>query len=144
MSTIDVTADIEISADPADIAAVMFDPQRASQWMAAVEDVTVIDPALVVGARVEHRGRMMGRDLAWTTQVDAVHFPHVLVLRIDEGLFIGTLRYDIQRSGTGSRVRIRTSGEPTMSFVPAALIASPLRTALSEDLGRLKAIVEAN
>ena len=144
MPTIDIAADIEIGADPSDIAAVMFDPAREPEWIAAVTGVTIIDAAMAVGARVEHRGRMLGNDLAWTTAVETVHFPHVLVLRIEDGPFVGSVRYDIQRSGAGSRVRIRTTGEPgRMSFVPAALMASPLRTALTGDLERLKAIVEA-
>lgn len=144
MPTIDIAADIEIGADPSDIAAVMFDPSREPEWMAAVTGVTIIDAAMAVGARVEHRGQMLGNNLEWTTAVEAVHFPHVLVLRIDDGPFVGSVRYDIQRSGGGSRVRIRTTGEPgTLSFVPAALITTPLRTALTGDLERLKAIVEA-
>lgn len=144
MSSIDVAAEIEIVADPSDIAAVMFDPHRETEWMSNVIAVNVIDPSVAIGARVEHRGRAMGQEINWTTAIDAIHFPHVLVLRVDDGPFVGTMRYDIQRSGGGSRVRIRTQGEPgTLSFLPAALVAAPLRAVLAEDLARLKALVEA-
>jgi len=112
MSTIDIAADIEIAADPADIAAVMFDPSREAEWVSVVTGVEVIDPALVRGARVRHMARVMDKEVSWTTEVETVHFPHVLALRIADGPVVGTTRFDIQRSGTGSRVRIRTVGDP--------------------------------
>jgi carbon monoxide dehydrogenase subunit G len=144
MSTIDVTADIEIAADPADIAAVMFDPARAADWMSAVTGVEIIDPALVRGARVRHRGKVLNHEFTWLTEVEAVHFPHVLALRTSDGPLVGTTRFDIQRSAGGSRVRIRAVGDPgaALAVVPAAMIQDPLRSALAADLERLKTIVE--
>jgi hypothetical protein len=144
MSTIDVAAEIDIAAAPADIAAVMFDPAREPEWIGAVTGVTVIDPALAVGARVEHRGRFLGREIVWTTQVERFHFPHVLALRIDDGPFVGLVRYEIQRVATGgARAAIRTTGEPgRFGFLPAALVTGPMRKALEADLSRLKTIVE--
>jgi uncharacterized membrane protein len=143
MSTVDVTAEVEIAAAPADIAAVMFDPAREPEWMQAVTKVEVIDPALVRGARVRHSGSFLGKEIAWVTEVETVHFPHVLALRMQDGPFAGSVRYEIQRSSGGSVARIRTVGEPTsFGFLPAAMIAAPMRKALDADLGRLKAIVE--
>jgi carbon monoxide dehydrogenase subunit G len=143
--TIDVAAEIEIAADPADIAAVMFDPARAADWMSAVTGVEVIDPALVRGARVRHRGKVLNQEFTWLTEVEAVHFPHVLALRVTDGPLIGTTRFDIQRSAGGSRVRIRNAGDPgpALAIVPSAMIPGPLRLAMAADLQRLKAIVEA-
>ena len=48
----DLTAEIQIAADPADIAAVMFDPARTPEWMSAVTPVEILDRALGPGARV--------------------------------------------------------------------------------------------
>jgi hypothetical protein len=109
-----------------------------------VTGVEIVDPALAPGARVRHRGQVMGRELTWTTEVEAVHFPHVLQLRVSDGPFVGTMRYDIQRSAGGSRARVRNVGESEqLAFVPAAMIAGPLRAAMAADLERLKALVEA-
>ena len=145
MSTIDVAAEIDIDAAPADIAAIMFDPAREPEWMTAVKAVTVIDPALAVGARVEHRGSFLGREIAWTTEVARFHFPHVLALRISDGPFVGLVRYEIQRvSSGGSRAAIHTTGEPgRFGFLPAGLVTAPMRKAMNGDLARLKTIVEA-
>jgi uncharacterized membrane protein len=140
---IDVSVETDIAASPADIAGVMFDAQREPEWMKAVTGVELIDPALEPGARVRRTGSFLGQKFQWTTQVEAVHFPHLLTLRIVDGPLVGTVRYDIQRSGGGSRVRIRNVGEPKdLGFLPASLIAGPVRTALEADLQRLKAIVE--
>ena len=145
MSTIDVAAEIDINAAPADIAAVMFDPAREPEWMTTVKAVTVIDPALAVGARVEHRGSFLGREIAWTTEVERFHFPHVLALRISDGPFVGLVRYEIQRVATGgSRAAIRTTGEPgRFGFLPTGLVTAPMRKAMNADLARLKTLVEA-
>jgi hypothetical protein len=143
MATIDISADIEIHASPADIAGVMFDPEREPEWVKAVSGVELLDPALERGARVKRTGSFMGQPLEWTTEVEAVHFPHVLTLRVVDGPFTGTLRYDIQRSATGSRVRIRGQGDITRPVLaPAALVAAPLRAAMAADLDRLKQLVE--
>ena len=143
MAPIDVSAEIDIAASPADVAGVMFDPQREPEWMKAVKGVELIDPALEPGARVRRTGSFLGRDFAWTTEVEAVHFPHVLALKIVDGPFLGTVRYDIQRAGGGSRVRVRNLGEPgALGLLPDALIAGPMRSALTGDLQRLKALVE--
>lgn len=142
MSEIDVSAEIDIAAAPADVAAVMFDPQQEPQWMKAVIGVELVDPALAPGARVKRRGSFLGREFSWQTEVEAVHFPHVLAMRISEGPFVGTVRYDIQRTGTGSHVRIRSVGEAKSLPLPSALVGGPIRAALTQDLERLKALVE--
>ena len=143
MSAIDISVEIDIAAAPADVAGVMFDPQRDPEWMKAVTAVELLDPALEPGARVRRTGGFAGAEFHWTTAVEAVHFPHLLTLRIVDGPFVGTVRYDVQRAGTGSRVRIRNVGEPKgLGFLPSAMISGPMKTALTADLERLKAIVE--
>jgi uncharacterized membrane protein len=136
-------AEVDINAAPADVAGVMFDPQREPEWMKVVSGVELIDQALEPGARVKRTGAFMGHEFGWTTQVESVHFPHVLVLRIVEGPISGGLKYEIQRSGHGSRVRIKASGQvPALAFLPAAAVQGPAQSALTSDLTRLKALVE--
>jgi hypothetical protein len=65
------------------------------------------------------------------------------VLRVTEGPFTGTIRYEIQRAASGSHVTIHNVGQPAgLTFIPNAMIAAPMRTALTADLGRLKSLVE--
>jgi uncharacterized protein YndB with AHSA1/START domain len=135
MSSIDLTVETEIAAAPADVAAVMFDPQREPEWMSAIKQVEIVDAALRPGARVRRTASFMGRAIGWTTEVEAVHFPHVLKLKIAEGPFTGTVSYQIQRSAGGSMVRIHNQGQTTMlGFLPASLVEAPMRSALTADL----------
>jgi carbon monoxide dehydrogenase subunit G len=139
----DLKAEIDIAASPATIAGVMFDPQRYTEWMKSVERVEVLDPALAPGARVKYHGAMMGKTFSWLTTVETVHFPHVLVMKVSDGPFVGTARIGIQRSGDGSRVQVHHTGElKGMPFVPESMVSGPLQAALQADLVRLKAIVE--
>jgi Polyketide cyclase / dehydrase and lipid transport len=141
--SIELSAEIDIAANPADVAAVMFDPQRESEWMQVVTGVELVDQALEPGARVTHRGSVFGREFTWSTEVSAVHFPHVLELVITDGPFSGTMRYDIQRGAAGSRVRIRGAGDvKEIGMLPVSALAASLRAALTADLERLKGIVE--
>ncbi len=141
---IDLSAEITIAASPATIAGVMFDPQRYHEWMKAVERVELHDAALQPGARVTHHGAFMGQPLSWTTEVEQVHFPHLLTLRIVDGPLVGHTRFGIQREGAGSRVQVVSRGElkGIAAMMPAAMITGPLQSVLTADLARLKALVE--
>ena len=134
---IDVSAEIEIAASPATIAGVMFDPQRNAEWMKVVDKVEIVDPALAPGARVRYHGEFMSQSVSWMTTVETVHFPHVLVLAITDGPFVGTSKIGIQRSGGGSRVQVQSTGEVQgISFIPDAMIAGPMKSAIEADLRR--------
>ncbi len=139
---IDVTAEIEIAASPADIAAVMFDPHRDPDWMAAVSTVDVMDPGIKPGARVRRAGTLFTKDISWTTEVVAFHFPHVLELRVLDGPFVGSIVYQVGRSAGGSVARIQNVGEMRAPGLPESMIGGPMRAAMASDLARLKALVE--
>lgn len=143
---IDVSAEIDIAASPAHIAGVLFDPQRLTEWMKAVERVELHSAALAPGARVTHHGTFLGQSISWTTEVEAVHFPHLLTLRITDGPFQGQTRFGIQRSGEGSRVQIHNRGELSglAAMAPASMVTGPMQSALHADLARLKTLVEAH
>jgi uncharacterized membrane protein len=142
---VDVVADIEIAASPATIAGVMFDPNRYPEWMKAVERVELHSTALAPGARVTNHGAFMGQSISWTTEVQTVHFPHILELKVVDGPFVGDVRYSIQRSAQGSRVQIHDRGELTgmAKLAPADMVTGAMRSAIEADLGRLKTLVEA-
>lgn len=143
MAAVNVSAQTEILAEPTDVASVMFDPQREPEWVSSVTSVELVDRAIKPGARVRRTGRVAGRDLTWTTAVEAFHFPHALTLRVTDGPIDGTISYVIQRSAGGSTVKIQTRGDATvLGALPAALIEGPIRAALESDLARLKQIVE--
>lgn len=140
---IDLSAEIDIAASPAAIAAVMFDPQRTAEWMQAVDRVDVHSAALAPGARVTYHGTFMGQTISWTTEVESVHFPHLLTVKVGDGPLVGQTRFNIQRSGDGSRVQVQTRGTLAglAAFAPASMVAGPLQSALVADLERLKQLI---
>jgi hypothetical protein len=140
---IEVTAETDIAADPTDVAAVMFDPHRDRDWIQIVKGVEVLDRGIKPGARVRRTGNFLGRELSWTTEVVSFHFPHALELRIADGPIAGTVSYHVVRSSGGSTARIRIAGDADkFGWMPAAMITGPVKSALTADLERLKALVE--
>jgi hypothetical protein len=142
MSRIAVDVQIDIAAEPTDVAGVMFDPNREPEWMTAVTAVELVDPGIRPGARVRHTGHVMGRELSWTTAVAGFHFPHLLELRVDDGPVQGTVTYHVVRSGRGSTARITSVGSAVSGFLPEAMNDASVRAALGADLERLKELVE--
>lgn len=108
--SIEVSKEIQISGAPADIAGVMFDPVREYEWMTAVKSSVPQTPGITVGAEVKRTSQVGGTDVAWSTAVEAFHFPHVLRLSIGGGAS-GYIRYEVQRSGTGSVARVKATSE---------------------------------
>lgn len=137
MSRFEVSAEIEIAAEPTDVAGVMFDPHRETDWLSVVESVDVLDKGIKPGARVRHTLILGDQRMALTTEVAQFQFPHALLLRFAEGPLEGDLAYHVLRIGSGSlaRVRGRLAGD-------GAEAAERLQASLAGDLGRLKSIVE--
>jgi hypothetical protein len=143
MPSINVAVETTIAAEPSDIASVMFDPAREPQWISVVASVEILDRALAPGARVRRTANVFGREVSWTSQVEAVHFPHLLTLRVMAGPVVALLSYEIQRSAGGSIARIHARGEmPDLALVPVSIVESELHAMLTGDLARLKGLVE--
>ena len=100
--------EILINGAPADIAGVMFDPARESEWMTAVASSVPQSRGITVGAEVRRTSHVSGARVDWSTNVEACHFPHVLRLVIPSG---GYVKYEVQRHGTGSVARVRATSE---------------------------------
>jgi len=140
---IEVTVEIDIAAEPTDVAAVMFDPARDPEWLHGIRTVEVLDPGIRPGARVRRTGTFQGFDVAWTTEVVSFQFPHALELRIVEGPVEGRVSYLVGRSAGGSMARLTGAADPgRFGLLPAPMITRAATSALQAALGRLKAIVE--
>lgn len=104
----EVSKEVLINGAPADIAGVMFDPARETEWMTAVSSSVPQSRGITVGAEVKRTSTVDGADVSWSTNVEAFHFPHVLRLVIPTG---GYVKYEVQRHGTGSVARVRATSE---------------------------------
>jgi hypothetical protein len=121
----EVSREILINGAPADIAGVMFDPARETEWMTAVSSSVPQSRGITVGAEVKRTSKVGGTDVDWSTSVEAFHFPHVLRLVIPSG---GYVKYEVQRHGTGSVARVRATSDVDL---------------FGFDLEKLKQLVEA-
>jgi hypothetical protein len=104
----EISRDILINGAPADIAGVMFDPARETEWMSAVSSSLPQSRGITVGAEVKRTSNVAGTETAWSTTVEAFHFPHVLRLAIPGG---GYIKYEVQRYGTGSIARVKATSD---------------------------------
>jgi len=106
----EISKEILIDGAPADIAGVMFDPARETEWMTNVSSSVPQSPGITVGAEVKRTSKVAGAADAvpWSTTVDAFHFPHVLRLVIPTG---GYIKYEVQRMGMGSVARVRATSD---------------------------------
>lgn len=140
----DHTAEITISAEPTDVAAIMFDPNREAEWQQQVSGVEVLDPGIKPGARVRHAGLLAQAPFTWTTEVVTFHFPHVLNLRLVEGPLQGVVAYGVGRARGGSTARIQVRLETGNDLGPDAVatLVGALTGSLPENLARLKTLVE--
>ena len=122
----DLSKEILINGAPADIAGVMFDPARETEWMTAVSSSVPQSRGITVGAEVKRTSKVAGatEEVAWSTNVEAFHFPHVLRLVIPSG---GYVKYEVQRHGAGSVARVRAASDVDL---------------FGFDLEKLKALVE--
>ena len=100
--------EILIDGAPADIAGVMFDPARETEWMTAVSSSVPQSRGITVGAEVKRTSKVGETSVDWSTNVEAFHFPHVLRLAIPAG---GYVKYEVQRHGAGSVARIRAASD---------------------------------
>lgn len=122
----EISKEILINGAPADIAGVMFDPARETEWMTAVSSSVPQSRGITPGAEVKRTSTIGGQDIQWSTTVDAFHFPHVLRLVIPSG---GYIKYEVQRHGTGSVARVRATSESDL---------------FGFDLDKLKSLVEGS
>jgi len=104
----ELSKEILINGAPADIAGVMFDPARETEWMTAVSSSVPQSRGITVGAEVKRTSKVGDSSVAWSTSVEAFHFPHVLRLVIPTGGFV---KYEVQRHGAGSVARVRATSD---------------------------------
>ena len=133
----DVTATRTIEAAPAQVASVMFDPNRDPEWIGGAKSVEPLsgNPS-AVGARVRRYGGFMGKKFSWETEVVEFQTDHLLDMRFVEGpMKGGGVTYRIEPDPKGSRVSIRNTG-PGPFFMGWFV-----RRSVGKDLDRLARLV---
>jgi hypothetical protein len=137
----DVQVSRRMRARPAEVAAVMFDPDRDPEWIGGARSVEVLSPdPHGAGARIRRAGRFLGRRFSWVTELTEFVPDRLMRMAFVEGPMRGEVTYAIEPEGGGARVSIRNCGGSSFAFPGLAWI---LRRSVGKDLERLAALAEA-
>jgi uncharacterized protein YndB with AHSA1/START domain len=144
--TLDVKVETTIEQPPAAVAAFAGDPSNATEWYANIKSVEwKTPPPVAVGSRMDFVAQFLGRRLAYTYEVVGLEPERRLVMRTSDGPFPMETTYTWEPSGVGAtRMTLRNRGNPSgFSRVAAPIMKRAMRRATSQDLARLKALLEA-
>ncbi len=141
---VDVLSEIEIARARADVAAYACDPDNATEWYENIESVEWRTPRpLAVGSRLAFVARFLGRRLEYTYEVRELVPGERFVMATAEGPFPMRTTYTWEPAGTGTRMTLRNTGEPSgFSRMAAPVMQAAMRRAMTKDLAALKRILE--
>jgi uncharacterized membrane protein len=144
---VDVSTEIVIQREPADVAAYAADPDNAPNWYVNIKSVQwrTLPPARV-GSRVTFVAHFLGRKLEYTYEIMEYVPGERVVMTTAEGPFPMQTTYTWTAAAEGAtRMTLRNRGEPSgFSKLVAPFMASAMRRANTKDLRRLKEILEGN
>ena len=131
--SIDVTAEVQIDADPQAVWDFMTDPAHEPEWIGGLKTARLQgDPPLRQGTRVERVAGFLGKKIEYVNEVTVLDPPHTLEMHSVVAPFPMRITYTLR----GNTVRNRVQGGGSR------LIAPLVRRNIRRDLERLKAIIE--
>jgi uncharacterized protein YndB with AHSA1/START domain len=143
---VDVQCELEIARPRAQVAAFACDPDHTTEWYANIKAVQWRSPPpLAVGSRLAFVARFLGRRLEYTYEVADYVPGERFVMRTAQGPFPMETTYAFEDAGDGAtRMTMRNRGEPAgFAKVGAPMMSAAMRRAMTKDLARLRALLEA-
>ena len=131
--SIDVTAEVEIDADPQTVWDFMTDPEREPEWIGGLKSAQLQgEPPLAVGSRVQRVASFLGRKIEYLNEVTIFDPPHTLEMHSVIAPFPMQITYTLQGKAVTNRVQGGAS----------RLMAPMVRRNIRRDLERLKKLIE--
>ncbi|MGH3458898.1 SRPBCC family protein [Aeromicrobium sp.] len=143
---VDVQTEIKIERPVDVVARYAGDPTNAPEWYVNIQSVTwQTPPPLATGSRLEFVARFLGRRLAYTYEIVRLEPEALLVMRTAEGPFPMETTYTwAPLDDDRTLMTLRNRGVPSgFSSVAAPLMARAMRRANTQDLRRLKSLLES-
>ena len=147
MSRVNVESEIMIERPREVVASYAADPDRATSWYRNIKSVRWESPKpLGLGTRIAFEARFLGRTIAYTYEIREWIEGERLVMGTSDGpLVMETTYLWSDAADGGTRMTLRNRGQASgFSALGAPLLAMAMRRANSEDLARLKAILESS
>ena len=142
---VDIHTEIEIDRPRGEVAAYAANPDNTTAWyqnIQAIEWETA--PPLGVGSQIAFVARFLGRRLTYTYEIKALEPGERLVMSTARPFPMETT-YTWESRGEGTHMTLRNRGEPTgFSRLVAPMMALAMRRATTQDLLRLKTVLEAS
>jgi hypothetical protein len=143
---VDVTVETVIDRPRTVVAAYAADPDNATAWYVNIKGVQwKTARPLALGSQFEFTAAFLGRTLTYTYEVVEFVPDQRFVMRTAQGPFPMETTYewsDVEPAST--RMMLRNRGEPSgFSAVAAPVMVWAMKRANTEDLKRLKAILES-
>lgn len=145
--TVDVEIHTTIARLRSEVAAYCCDPDNVTAWHANIDAVQwETDRPLTVGSRFRFTSRFLGRRLDYTYEVVELVPCELLVMRSDQSPIRMETTYRFQDAADDATwMTLRHRGEPTAyAGLAPPILATAIRRAASQDLARLKSILEAH
>ena len=143
--SVDVITETNIERPASVVAAYAGDPANAPTWYVNIKSaVWKTAPPIAVGSRIAFVAHFLGRKLEYTYEVVELVPERKLVMRTAEGPFPMETTYSWEPlTGSTTRMTLRNHGEPSgFAKVFAPLMARAMKKAMTQDLARLKALLE--
>jgi len=143
--SVDVEVATTIERPPEVVAAYAADPTHAPEWYANIRSVHwQTPPPVAVGSRMDFVAQFLGRRLAYTYEVAELVPGRRLVMRTADGPFPMETIYTWEPAAeNATRMTLHNHGTPTgFSRVTAPMMERAMRRATTQDLERLKALLE--
>ena len=134
--SIDVTAEVRVSADPQAVWDVMTDPEREPEWIGGLREARLQgEPPLGEGSRVERVASFLGKRIEYVNEVTTYDPPRTLEMRSVKAPFPMRITYTLD----GAIVRNRVQGGGRLQ----SLMAPFVKRNIQRDLRSLKRLVES-
>ena len=146
MAQVDVTVETVIHRRRSEVAAYAADPDNATAWYVNIKGVQWKTPrSLELGSQFEFTAAFLGRSLTYTYEVVDFVPDERFVMRTAEGPFPMETTYEWFDVTTDSALmKLRNRGQPSgFSGIVAPMMARAMKRANTNDLKRLKAILES-
>jgi uncharacterized membrane protein len=143
---IDVTASVTIARPRDEVAAYVVDHRHDPIWIGGITESELLgDPPIAVGSRVRRVASFLGKRIDYVNEVTRLDPGALLEMRSVQSPFPMVVTYAFEDTDGGTRASVRVEGDPSALYrLAGPLLARQVRSNVSKDLGKLRAILESS